>query len=292
LKREFKYEESTKIVLNTFGSFSQTFEEIAERFVKNGWIDVYPKEGKTSGAFSHGCSHDVHPYVLLNHFGTIRDVFTLAHELGHGIHQTLSSRNGPILSDTPITLSEVASLFAENMLFEKMFETASNDLEQIDLLCSRLDDSINSVVRQIAFFKFERKVHELRRAGELSFAEISGVFLEMQNECLGEYVHVDECISCYWCYISHFFHTPFYVYAYAFGDMFVKALYKSYRTDASMFVEKYMNMLSRGGIDKYDVAASNFGLNTMELKFWEDGVSSIADQVKYLETLCDHSVFN
>ncbi|MDR1034562.1 MAG: M3 family metallopeptidase [Holosporales bacterium] len=291
LERRFEYREATRLVLETLGSFSEIFEKIANDFISKGWIDVYPREGKTSGAFSHGCSSDVHPYILLNYFDGIRDVFTMIHELGHGIHQTLSNSNGPILAATPITLSEVASLFAEKLLFEKIFASSSNDLEKIDLLCFRLDNTINTVIRQIAFFKFERMAHEIGRNGEVfSTRVLSKVFIETQRECLGECVHIDDCISYYWGYISHFFHAPFYVYAYAFGEIFVNALFNRWQALGKQFIEKYIRMLSRGGIDRYDVAAAEFNLNPLQIEFWKDGIRSIADQVQYLEALCGYSV--
>ncbi|MDR2598226.1 MAG: M3 family oligoendopeptidase [Holosporales bacterium] len=291
LEKKFEYRDAIQLVLGTFGSFSEIFREIANNFIENGWIDVYPRDGKTSGAFSHGCSPDVHPYILLNHFNGLRDVFTMIHELGHGIHQTLSGSNGPLLADTPVTLSEVASLFAENLLFEKILESSStNDMEKVDILCFRLDNTINSVIRQIAFFRFERMAHEARRNGGSSIQSLSKMFIDTQRECLGSYVNVDDCISCYWCYISHFFHSPFYVYAYAFGEIFVNALFNSRRLMGEQFIEKYVRMLSRGGIDSYNIAASEFSLNPLRVEFWRDGVQSIADQVQYLEALCGRSV--
>jgi oligoendopeptidase F len=290
LKKKFEYHDAVRLVLETFGSFSAIFEKIAGDFIEKGWIDVYPRDGKTSGAFSHGCSPDVHPYILLNHFDGLRDVFTMIHELGHGIHQTLSSSNGPLLAITPVTLSEVASLFAEKLLFEKMLETSSNNPEKIDLLCFRLDNTINSIMRQVAFFKFERMAHEARRNGEFSTQSLSELFIDVQRECLGTYVNVDDCISRYWGCISHFFHSPFYVYAYAFGEIFVNALFNSRQLLGEQFIEKYIRMLSRGGIDSYDIAASEFDLNPLRVEFWRDGVQSIADQVQYLEALCGRSV--
>ncbi|MDR0640507.1 MAG: M3 family oligoendopeptidase [Holosporales bacterium] len=294
LNKKFEYVDACDMVLDVFGAFSGTFADIAKEFIGKRWIDVYPKEGKTSGAFSHSCSADVHPYILLNHFGSLNDVFTLAHELGHGIHQKLSSHNGHILSETPLTLSEVASLFAEKLLFERMLKTVKTDAERVDLLCSKLDGTVNAVMRQIAFFKFERMTHEKRRHGDLSFQDLSDIFMFVQRKCLGDYVNIDDCISCYWCYISHFFHTPFYVYAYAFGEIFVNALYGVYETtgdDDDDFVEKYTRMLSRGGIDRYDTAAAAFGLKPMTSAFWGNGVKYIAAQVEYLERLCGNSIF-
>ena len=288
LNKEFDYQKGCDLVLETFGSFSDVFKDIAGDFINKSWIDVYPGKSKTSGAFSHSCSCKVHPYILLNYFGSLRDVSTLAHELGHGIHQTLSSKNGAILSETPITLSEVASLFAEKMLFEKMFEKTENDLEKIDLLCSKLDDTINSIMRQIAFFKFERRAHEMRLKQELSIEDLNQIFLETQRECLGKHVNVDDSVGYFWTYISHFFHAPFYVYAYAFGEIFTNALYGEFKKSGPDFVLKYIEMLSKGGIDRYDTAASKFGLEPKSKEFWKNGVELIAKQISDLENLCGH----
>lgn len=287
LDKKFSYEEAVDITLRGFNKFSPEFKDIAQQFINSGWIDVMPSPGKTSGAFSHHCSCEIHPYILLNFFGSIRDVSTLAHELGHGIHQVLAARNGPLLADTPITLSEVASLFGEKLIFEELLSGATNNLEKVDLLCSKLDDTINSVIRQIAFFEFERSVHNKRKERELSARDISNIWMEKQNECLGLYVNIDERTSNYWCYISHFFQAPFYVYAYAFGEIFVNALYKKYKTsDKEEFTKKYTLMLSNGGIEKYDVAASKFDLDPKSMEFWNTGVDVIANQVNELEDLC------
>ena len=290
LDKKYSYEEAAKIVCDGYEEFCPLFSDIAKEFISKNWIDVYPFEGKTSGAFSHHCSCEIHPYILLNFFGNIRDVSTLAHELGHGIHQKLSASNGPILSDTPITLSEVASLFGEKIIFEKLLKNTTNNLEKIDLLCSKLDDTINSVIRQIAFFEFEKKVHLSRLNSELSVNEISSYWVETQKQALGEFVILDDNMENYWCYISHFFHCPFYVYAYAFGEIFVNALYENYKKDKENFVEKYVKMLSRGGIDKYDIAAKAFDLNPLDSDFWYDGVKSIENQVNELEDLCGCSL--
>lgn len=288
--QEFDYKSGTKIVLETFDEFSPVFRDIASDFINKSWIDVYPKQSKTSGGFARSCSVDVHPYILLNFFNTIRDVSTLAHELGHGIHQSLSARNGALLAETPINLSEVASLFSEKLLFEKLFESAKSREEKIDLLCWKLDDTMNSIMRQIAFFKFERLVHDQRAEKELSVEDFSKAFLQTQRECLGPSVRVDDCIGIYWTYISHFFQSPFYVYAYAFADIFVNALYKKYKKIGEEFKDKYILMLSKGGIDRYDIAAKSFGLFPSEKEFWKDGVSAIAKQVEDLEILYNASI--
>ncbi len=288
LNKTFSYQEAVDIVLSSYADFSPEFADIGLKFIKNRWIDVMPAPGKVSGAFSHSTSVEVHPYILLNFFGKTRDISTLAHELGHGIHQVLASKNGTLLSNTPITLSEVASLFGEKIVFETLMKNTSSNDEKIDLLCSKLDDTMNSVVRQIAFFEFEKKVHNVRKNNELSTEDISKIWIDTQTRCLGEHVHIDNCISNYWCYISHFFHSPFYVYAYAFGEILVNALYNTYLSsdNKSDFVPKYTNMLSNGGIEKYDQATSRFGLNTTSIDFWINGVNIISQQVDELENLC------
>ena len=290
LDQDISYNDSCALVLDVFKEFSSKFHDVAHDFIHKNWIDVYPKKGKASGAFSCSCSTDIHPYIMLNFLGKIRDVSTLAHELGHGIHQTLSAENGVLLAETPITISEVASLFAEKLLFEKMFAEAKNDREKIDLLCCRLDDTINTVMRQIAFFEFERKCHAARENKELSADEISQIWLEMQKKCCGDFVNIDENVEYYWCYISHFFQSPFYVYAYAFGEIFVGALYKSYKKNGEDFVEKYTKMLANGGIDRYDFAASKFALDPTTQEFWLSGIEEIENQIACLEVMCDAAI--
>ncbi len=259
--REFSYEEAVDITLNSYRYFSPEFAQIAQTFVEKSWIDVMPAVGKTSGAFSHHASVEVHPYILLNFFGKVRDISTLAHELGHGIHQTLASQNGALLAETPITLSEVASLFGEKLVYENLLKTTQNDLEKI-----------------------KRK--------ELSISDLSAIWMQKQQECLGEYVILDNCLQNYWCYISHFFRSPFYVYAYSFGEILVNALYDSYENSSnkSDFVAKYTNMLSKGGGEKYDCAMASFGLDVNRTDFWQKGVDVIAKQVNDLEALCGHSL--
>ncbi len=292
LDRKVEYRDACDTVVKVFGKFSKIFGDIASDFIDKSWIDVYPSSSKTSGAFSHPCSTEIHPYILLNYFGTERDISTLAHELGHGIHQTLSAKNGTLLSETPITLSEVASLFAEKLLFEHMYGQVHSNLEKIDLLCSKLDDTINSVMRQIAFFRFERKAYDMRRDHELSVEELNRIFIETQKECLGDGVNVDPIVGYFWTYISHFYQSPFYVYAYAFGELFTNALYEVYKERGKSFVDKYIEMLSKGGIERYDEAAKKFGLDPNDLGFWEKGLKAIEEQIRLLEKLCDSEVFS
>lgn len=282
--KEISYEDGKKLVLNVYGDFSKKFKEIATEFMDKNWIDVYPKKGKRSGAFA--CGTPVHPYVMLNYFGRINDVSTIAHELGHGIHFYLSKHNGPLLSNAPITLAETASLFAENLLAEYLYKNTKTDEEKIDLLCKKLDTVIASVMRQIAFFKFEKDVHELRQQHELTCADISGLFLKNLREYLGDGVNVDDCIGDSWSYISHVFCSPFYVYGYAFGQLYVNALYECFLKDKSGFVDKYIAMLSKGSVDRYDEAAAKFGLNPKTKEFWENGLKYIERDINELERLC------
>lgn len=284
-KKNFSYEDGKKLVLDVYGDFSEKFRDIASEFMEKNWIDVYPKKGKQAGAFA--CWTPVHPYVMLNYFGHIYDVSTIAHELGHGIHFYLSMHNGPLLSEAPITLAETASLFAENLLAEYLYKNATTDEERIDLLCQKLDTVVASVMRQIAFFKFEKDVHELRKERELTCADISGLFLKHLREYLGDGVHVDDCIGDTWSYISHIFCSPFYVYGYAFGQLYVNALYECFKNDKTRFVDKYIAMLEKGGIDRYDEAASHFGLNPKTKEFWENGLKLIEKDIDVLEKLCE-----
>jgi oligoendopeptidase F len=289
LDKKFSYEEVVKIVIDGYKEFSDEFGYLSEKIITNGWIDVMPKPGKISGAFSHHTSCDFHPYILINFFGNLRDISTLAHEIGHGIHQILSSKNGPLLAETPLTLSETASIFGESLIFENMLKNADNDLERIDMLCSKIDDTVNSVIRQIAFYEFEKEAHMERQRKELSEEDISSIWIKFQKKSLGEFVIIDEeVISCYWGYISHFFHCPFYVYSYAFGEIFVSALYDYYQNSKNKkdFVEKYTKLLSRGGIEKYDTAALKFGFDVKKMEFWSNGVNTIKKQIDDLEVMC------
>ncbi|MDR1488737.1 MAG: M3 family oligoendopeptidase [Holosporales bacterium] len=287
LDRHFSYEESTNIVLSTFGEFSPIFRKIAENFITQGWIDVMPKKGKRSGAFAHPCSVDTHQYIILNFFGKIRDVSTMAHELGHGIHMNLAAKKGTLLAETPLTLSEIASIFCEKLVFEKLKKEAQTPAEKIDLLCMKLEDSINTIIRQVAFFNFERKAHKHRECGELSSKDLSSIFLDTQRECLGPHVKVDDIVGNYWGYVSHFFHSPFYVYSYAFAEIMVVALYNFYKKvrNGEDFKEKYINMLSNGGAERYDIALGKFNLDTQGKEFWDAGVKDIVNMIDELESL-------
>lgn len=283
LKKNIQYKEACDIVIEVFDQFSPIFSKVAKNFIDNKWIDVYPSIGKESGAFSCSCTQETHPYIMLNYSGSFRDVCTLAHELGHGVHQLLSAKNGVLLSDTPITIAETASLFAEKMLFEHMFQRAKTTDEKIDLLCSRIDDMINSNMRQIAFFQFERICHDKRKARELSIDDINSTWLSIQRGVCGDYVNIDERICYLWSAVSHFFHSPFYVYAYSFGELFVNALYAQYQKDGRAFMQEYIDVLTRGGIDNYETIANRFGLNVNSQQFWQSGLDDLISQINLLE---------
>ncbi|MDR3155786.1 MAG: M3 family oligoendopeptidase [Holosporaceae bacterium] len=286
LNRKFSYKEATKIVKNVFEAFSGVFGQIASTFMENSWIDVYSRKGKTSGAFAI-CDGNTHPYVLLNYFGSLNDVFTLAHELGHGIHNFLSLKNGPLLMQIPVTLQETASLFAENLLFDEIYKTAKTNGEKIDLLCKKIEKIINSSLRQIAFFEFEREVHGLRKRKELTCYDFSRLYLKNLRTYLGDAVNVDTCVGHTWSCVSHFFESPFYVYGYAFAELYVMALHESYQKTEQNFVKKYVDALSNGSIDSYDVVAKKFGLDVNNQAFWDDCLKIIEKKVDELEKLCN-----
>jgi len=236
--KDIPYEEGKEIVKKAYADFSPKLAELVQKFYDNAWIDVYPGKGKTSGAFSHPTVPSAHPYILLNYQGKIRDVATLAHELGHGAHQILSEKQGLFLSDTPLTIAETASVFGEMLTFEEL-----KKLNPKRLLASKIEDMLNTVVRQIAFYDFEKNLHlEIKKNGELTLKELDAIFRRTQEEALGEYVNIDPIVDGFWTYISHFIHSPFYVYAYAFGDCLVNSLYMQYKQTPNKkeFEEKYI----------------------------------------------------
>ncbi|MDR0552701.1 MAG: M3 family oligoendopeptidase [Holosporales bacterium] len=288
LDRHFTYEESSSVVLGAFKEFSPIFYEIAKEFIEKGWVDVMPKKGKASGAFAHPGSVDTHQYVLLNFMGKYHDVLTEAHELGHGIHQHLASKKGTLLSETPITLAEIASIFCENIVYEKIKQEADTDIKKIEITCMKLDGTMASLFRQISFFMFEKRAHKKRAAGVLSSGELSELWVETLKEYLGPYVNIDDCVASYWEYIQHFFHSPFYVYSYSFAEILVNALYDCYKNASKKdeFVEKYIKMLSQGGAERYDVAMKKFGLDTGSASFWKSSMKVFETQVDELENLC------
>ncbi|WP_120502037.1 M3 family oligoendopeptidase [Roseovarius sp. EL26] len=274
-------------VMDAYGAFDPRMAEIAQPFFDKGWIDAGVKPGKAPGAFAHPTVTDVHPYVMLNYLGKPRDVMTLAHELGHGVHQVLAADQGELLSSTPLTLAETASVFGEMLTFRKMLDGAANDQERKVLLAGKVEDMINTVVRQIAFYDFECKLHAARREGELTPDDINALWMSVQAESLGPAFDFVEGYENFWAYIPHFVHSPFYVYAYAFGDGLVNALYAVYEENPEGFQDKYFDMLRAGGSKHHKELLAPFGLDASDPKFWDKGLSMISRFIDELEAMED-----
>ena len=273
------------IVSEAYGEFDPRMAELAEPFFTKGWIDAPVKPGKAPGAFAHPTVTDVHPYVMLNYLGKPRDVMTLAHELGHGVHQVLAAEQGEMLSSTPLTLAETASVFGEMLTFRKMLEKAETQEQRKVLLAGKVEDMINTVVRQIAFYDFECKLHDARTAGELTPDDINAVWMSVQGESLGPAFDFADGYEVFWAYIPHFVHSPFYVYAYAFGDGLVNALYAVYQENPDGFQEKYFDMLKAGGSKHHSELLAPFGLDASDPAFWNKGLSMIEGFIDELEAM-------
>ncbi len=277
------------MVIEAYNDFSPRMAEIAQPFFDKGWIDAGVKPGKAPGAFAHPTVVDVHPYVMLNYLGKPRDVMTLAHELGHGVHQVLAADQGELLSSTPLTLAETASVFGEMLTFRKLLEKAGTQAERKTLLAGKVEDMINTVVRQIAFYDFECKLHEARRGGELTPDDINALWMSVQAESLGPVFDFMDGYETFWAYIPHFVHSPFYVYAYAFGDGLVNALYAVYEEGDPDFQEKYFAMLRAGGSKHHKDLLAPFGLDASDPKFWDKGLSMISGMIDELEAMEDQA---
>ena len=273
------------IVEEAYGEFDPRMQDLAEPFFTKGWIDAPVKPGKAPGAFSHPTVTDVHPYVMLNYLGKPRDVMTLAHELGHGVHQLLAAEQGEMLSSTPLTLAETASVFGEMLTFRKMLDKAETQDERKVLLAGKVEDMINTVVRQIAFYDFECKLHDARTAGELTPEGINAIWMSVQGESLGPAFDFVEGYETFWAYIPHFVHSPFYVYAYAFGDGLVNALYAVYQEQPEGFQEKYFDLLKAGGSKHHKELLAPFGLDASDPAFWDKGLSMIEGFIDELEAM-------
>ena len=288
--RQFSWDEARQLVLDSFAGFDQQMAEQAEPFFSRNWIDAEPRAGKSSGAFSHPVTPSAHPYILMNFSGKSRDVMTLAHEMGHGIHQRLAADRGYLMSDTPLTLAETASVFAEMLAFRRLVDSADDPAIRRLLLAGKVEDMLNTVVRQIAFHNFETRFHDARRNAELTAEEISDIWMETQRAALGPSVVTGDDYRPIWGYIPHFVHTPFYVYAYAFGDCLVNALWQSYQLaqaggQAADFVTGYRNLLQAGGTERYDVALQRFDLDPRDPAFWSLGLDMISGMIDELEGL-------
>jgi oligoendopeptidase F len=284
-QRTIAWGDARATVLSAYGAFSPKMAEVADRFFEKSWIDAPVRPGKQPGAFAHPTVPSAHPYVLLNYMGKPRDVMTLAHELGHGVHQVLAAPNGPLMAPTPLTLAETASVFGEMLTFRKLLAETKDVKQRKAMLAAKVEDMINTVVRQIAFYSFERKVHLERRNGELTAETICNLWMSVQAESLGPAIELKEGYETFWCYIPHFIHSPFYVYAYAFGDCLVNSLYAVYEHSSSGFAERYLQMLSAGGTKHHSELLAPFGLDARDPKFWDGGLSVIARLIDELEAL-------
>lgn len=284
-KAEIAWDDAREIVLNAYGQFSEPMAETARQFFDKNWIDAEVRPGKAPGAFAHPTVPSVHPYVLVNYMGKPRDVMTLAHELGHGVHQVLAGKQGPLMSATPLTLAETASVFGEMLTFRSLLDKTRDNRERKAMLAQKVEDMINTVVRQIAFYQFERKVHDARRKSELTSDDINAFWLSVQGESLGPSIKIGEGYETFWAYIPHFIHSPFYVYAYAFGDCLVNSLYGVYLQSPEGFQDKYFAMLEAGGTKHHNVLLAPFGLDASDPAFWSKGLSVIEGMIDELEVL-------
>ena len=285
--RRYSWEEAKQIVCDSFAAFDGEMASIAQEFFDKNWVDAGITTGKASGAFSHPTVPSAHPYILMNFAGKARDVMTLAHEMGHGIHQVLASRQGALMADTPLTLAETASVFAEMLTFQRLLADAPDKSTKRFMLAGKIEDMLNTVVRQIAFHNFEVAFHNARANGELSAEQIGDIWMETQKQALGPAVMTDEPYRNLWSYIPHFIHSPFYVYAYAFGDCLVNALWQVYQDsdDKAGFVSAYKELLSAGGTKRYDSALAPLGLDAADSQFWHKGLDMISDMIDELESV-------
>ncbi len=283
--KSYRWEEARDLVLSAYGGFAPKMADIAKRFFDENWIDAPVREGKAPGAFAHPTVPSAHPYVLLNYQGKPRDVMTLAHELGHGVHQVLAAPNGALMAPTPLTLAETASVFGEMLTFRKLLDATTDDTQRRTMLASKTEDMLNTVVRQIAFYTFERKLHAARREGELTSDQICEIWMSVQGESLGPSINFGPGYETFWAYIPHFVHSPFYVYAYAFGDCLVNSLYGVYQKAEQGFAEKYFALLSAGGTKHHSELLAPFGLDARDPAFWQIGLTIIESMIVELEEL-------
>ena len=281
--REIGWPEAKAMVLDAYGEFSPEMANIAASFFDKNWIDAPSRPGKSPGAFAHPTVPSAHPYVLLNYLGKPRDVMTLAHELGHGVHQVLAAKQGVLMASTPLTLAETASVFGEMLTFQRLLKNTTDEKKRKALLASKVEDMLNTVVRQIAFYTFERKVHEARKSGEMTPNQINAIWMDVQHESLGDAIEFGPGYETFWTYIPHFIHSPFYVYAYAFGDCLVNSLYARYQESAEGFQEKYFDMLKAGGTKHHSELLKPFGLDAADPAFWQKGLSVISGMIDDLE---------
>ena len=279
------WDTARETVLSAYRDFDPRMAEIAGRFFERNWIDAPVRAGKAPGAFAHPTVPSVHPYVLLNYMGKPRDVMTLAHELGHGVHQVLAAEQGALMAQTPLTLAETASVFGEMLTFRTLLNSTQDRKERKAMLAQKVEDMINTVVRQIAFYQFERKVHTARGEGELTSEQIGELWISVQHESLGPAIRISEGYETFWAYIPHFIHSPFYVYAYAFGDCLVNSLYAVYQNAEDGFQERYFDMLKAGGTKHHSELLAPFGLDAGDPAFWSQGLAMIEGLIDELDAL-------
>ncbi len=282
--RKYSWDEAKELVLTAYGNFSPELAKIGKEFFDKPWIDAPVMEGKSPGAFAHPTVPSVHPYLLVNFQGKSRDVMTLAHELGHGIHQVLSAKQGALMCDTPLTLAETASVFGEQLTFREMIRREKDKKIRKLLIASKVEDMLNTVVRQVAFCEFERRVHDERKKSELTTQQICEIWMNVQGESLGSAIKLHGNYQYFWTYIPHFIHTPFYVYAYAFGDCLVNSLYGVYESGkVKNFDKKYLTMLEAGGTLRHKELLAPFGLDATKPTFWKQGLNIISKMIDELE---------
>jgi oligoendopeptidase F len=285
--KRIEWAEGVTLVREAYHAFSPELAKVGDKFFDNNWIDVPVRAGKSPGAFAHPTVPSAHPYLLLNYLGKTRDVMTLAHELGHGVHQVLSASQGALMADTPLTLAETASVFGEMLTFQELLNRETNKKTRQLLIAGKIEDMLNTVVRQIAFCEFERMVHDERRFGELSVARIGEIWMQVSAESLGPSIKLHSEYASYWMYIPHFIHSPFYVYAYAFGDCLVNSLYGVYLREkkagrADQFAKKYLDMLKAGGTLRHKELLKPFGLDASKPDFWQAGLDVISGYIAQL----------
>jgi oligoendopeptidase F len=285
IDRTLGWNEARETVLTAYRAFSPDMAAVGEKFFASRWIDAPVRPGKAPGAFAHPTVPSAHPYLLLNYQGRLRDVMTLAHELGHGVHQVLAARQGALMADTPLTLAETASVFGEMLTFQALLAAETDPARRRIMLAGKVEDMLNTVIRQIAFVTFETRVHDERREAELTAERICEIWLDVQRESLGPALRLDEPYRWYWTYIPHFIHSPFYVYAYAFGDCLVNSLYAAYREKPDGFAARYLDMLRAGGTLRHRELLAPFGLDASDPAFWSKGLAMIGVFIDKLEAL-------
>lgn len=281
--RIYDWQAARDTVMQAYAAFSPKLAEIAEPFFEKGWIDAPTKDGKSPGAFAHPTVPSAHPYLMLNYLGKARDVMTLAHELGHGVHQVLAGPQGALMAPTPLTLAETASVFGEMLTFRSMLANTTDPAQRFAMLSSKVEDMLNTVVRQIAFYTFEREVHTRRKQGELTAADLNQIWLDIGAESLGPAIKLNDGYDIFWSYIPHFIHSPFYVYAYAFGDCLVNSLYAQYEKSSEGFAERYFELLKAGGSKHHSELLAPFGLDARDPDFWSLGLGMIERLINELE---------